>query len=154
MWRKLRKQIAVEREMLNQLLVDHRPLLRKCEATPPDRIEVSALGALLHGFYNGVENIFKRVALELGEDLPRKEGWHKTLLAQMIRPGVDRPAVLSPELAARLVKYLDFRHLFRHAYPFQLCWDRMANEVRDVEAVLGSLEAEIAAFLKATQDKQ
>ena len=63
MWRKLRKQIAVEREMLNQLLVDHRPLLRKCEASPPDRIEVSALGAMLHGFYNGVENIFKRVAL-------------------------------------------------------------------------------------------
>jgi hypothetical protein len=70
----LRKQIAVEREMLNQLLADHRPLLHKCAVTPPDRIEVSALGAMLQGFYNGVENIFKRVALELGEDLPKARG--------------------------------------------------------------------------------
>jgi hypothetical protein len=153
-WRKLRKQIAVEREMLNQLLTDFRPLLCKCADTPPDRIEVSALAAMLHGFYNGVENIFKRVALELGEDLPRQEGWHKALLAQMTRPGADRPAVLSPELADRLVKYLEFRHLFRNAYPFQLRWDRMENEVGDVEAVLNSLEAEIAVFLKATEGKQ
>jgi len=120
-WRKLRKQIAVEREMLNQVLADHRPLLHKCNISPPDRIEISALGAMLHGFYNGVENIFKRVALELGEEFPQQEGWHKTLVEQMTRPGADRPAVLSPELAARLVKYLEFRHFFRHAYPFQLC---------------------------------
>jgi hypothetical protein len=61
--------------------------------------------------------------------------------------------VLSPELAARLVKYLEFRHFFRNAYLFQLCWDRMENEVRDVEAVWRLLEDEIAVFLKATEDK-
>ena len=47
MWRKLRRQIAVERETLRQLLADHQPLLRKCSASAPDRIEVSALAAML-----------------------------------------------------------------------------------------------------------
>ena len=70
MWRKLRKQIDVECQMLRQLLADHAPLLRKCEASEPDRIELSALAAVLHGLYNGIENVFKRVTLELGQELP------------------------------------------------------------------------------------
>lgn len=80
MWRKLRKQIAVERAMLRQLLADHLPLLRKCAIQVPDRIEISALAAMLHGFYNGVENIFKRVMIELSESLPTGGAWHKALL--------------------------------------------------------------------------
>lgn len=67
MWHRLRKQIAVERELLNRLLDDHRPLLEKCVRAEPNRIELSALAAMLHSFYSGVENIFKRVVVELGD---------------------------------------------------------------------------------------
>ena len=37
----------------------------KCPTTAPTEIELSALAALLHSFYTGVENVFKRVAMEL-----------------------------------------------------------------------------------------
>ena len=115
MWPKLRKQIAVEREMLRQHLSDHEPLLLKCAASPPDRIELSALAAMLHGFYGGIENLFKRVAIELGEELPQGAGWHKALLASMTRPGPQRPAVITPTMAQALMGYLEFRHFFRGA---------------------------------------
>ena len=154
MWRRLRKQIAIEREMLCQLLADHAPLLRKCAASSPDRIEVSALAAMLHGFYSGVENIFKRVAIELNEGLPGAQGWHKDLLESMTRPGPQRPAVMASPTAEMLRGYLEFRHFFRSAYPFQLRWERMAGLARGCEDVLRRLEGELDAFLKATENRE
>jgi len=122
-WPRLRKQIAVEREMLNQLIKDHRPLLEKCAESVPDRIELSALAAMLHGLYTGVENILKRVVIELDEGLPSGERWHRALLDRMTRPGPDRPPVISDALAESLTEYLAFRHFFRSAYPFVLQWE-------------------------------
>ena len=151
MWRKLRKQIAVERELLGQHLADHAPLLRKCQGSPPDRIELSALGAMLLGFYNGIENIFKRVTVELDQDMPQGDGWHKALLEAMTRPSPGRPPVISPELARTLEDYLRFRHFFRSAYSFQLRWERMKELVAGCQGVLDRLDAELEAFLKATE---
>jgi hypothetical protein len=54
-------------------------LLEKCAVSPPNDIELSALAAMLHSFYNGMENIFKRVTLELGDRMPGGESWHKEL---------------------------------------------------------------------------
>ncbi|MFZ1074316.1 MAG: hypothetical protein WAO21_12895 [Verrucomicrobiia bacterium] len=60
-WDKFRKQQATEREQLQRLLSGIHGLLAKCRTTAPTEIELSALAALLHSFYTGVENIFKRV---------------------------------------------------------------------------------------------
>jgi hypothetical protein len=150
-WRKLRKQVAVERELLRQHLEDHAPLIHKCRSSAPDRIELSALGAMLLSFYNGIENIFKRVTVELGQDLPQAEAWHKDLLERMTREGPGRPAVISSELAQSLEDYLRFRHFFRSAYSFQVEWERMSNLVAEAQDVLCRLETELDAFLKATE---
>ena len=63
-WVKFRKQQAAEREQLQRLLSGIRGLLTQCRDTAPTEIELSALAATLHSFYTGVENIFKRVAVE------------------------------------------------------------------------------------------
>lgn len=62
---KLAKQINVEREQLRRLIAIHSKLLVNCASHIPNDIELSALAALLHSFYTGVENIFKRVRLSL-----------------------------------------------------------------------------------------
>ncbi len=80
---RLRKQISVERKQLRQLLDTHRPLLEKCVRSEPDAVELSALAAMLHAFYTGIENVFKRIQVELGEELPQGEGWHRRLLKAM-----------------------------------------------------------------------
>jgi hypothetical protein len=43
--------------------------------------------------------------------------------------------------------------VFRYAYNVQLRWDEMADLVIACHAVLDRLEAEMDAFLKATEDK-
>ena len=148
-WDKLKKQIAVEREQLNTLLQTYSPLLMKCTRETPDVIELSALAAMLHAFYTGVENIFKRVAVELDGGPPKGEFWHRQLLDSMTQPGPARPAVISGPLRKMLRDYLDFRHVFRQAYTFELRWEKMAGLVQECEKTLRQLEFELDAFLES-----
>ncbi len=144
---RLRKQVEAEHEQLRRLLATHEPLVRKCADSEPDAIELSALAAMLHSFYTGIENIFRRVQLELGEELPQGPGWHRQLLHAMTRSGRSRPPVISSGLEESLRDYLAFRHVFRQAYAFQLKWARMSQLVLRCEATLAWLEKELGAFL-------
>ncbi len=86
MWDKLRKQAALERQELRRLLEIHGPLLDQCAKTPPSPIEISALAAMLHSFYNGIENILKRIAAEIDGRVPGAEFWHRELLCLLAYP--------------------------------------------------------------------
>lgn len=147
MWAKFRKQQAVEREQLRRLLATMQPVLAKCREERPTEIELSALAAMLHSFYTGIENIFKRVTVELDANPVRGESWHRELLDRMGRTGPRRPALLSVELRERLQEYLGFRHVFRHAYSFELDWEKMAPLVLNCELTLQQLEAALDQFL-------
>jgi hypothetical protein len=147
-WDRLRAQVTLERQQLRHLLDVHRRLLDKCSGNPPDEVELSALASMLHSFYNGVENIFKRVATELDGGVPSSKFWHRQLLDSMKLPGRSRPAVLSDELADRLDEYLQFRHLFRHAYTFDLRWESMKALTLGCQQTLARLETELDRFLE------
>jgi hypothetical protein len=153
-WDRLRKQVEVEREQLHELIDTHHPLLEKCAVSEPDAIEVSALGAMLHAFYTGLENTFRRIEVELGEELPQGEGWHRRLLGAMTQPGRRRPAVLSSSTEGALRQYLGFRHVFRQAYGFQLKWLRMSQLVLECEGILEQVEGELERFLAAGPREQ
>lgn len=120
MWDNLREQVALERRQPRRLLGGYQPLLAKCAESSPDYIELSALAAMLHSFYNGIENIFRRTTLELGDRMPDSQSWHKNLLDGMTEATGNRKPVLARELGGRLKEYMEFRHVFRHAYNFDL----------------------------------
>jgi len=147
-WDRLRKQVTVERQQLHRLLETYRPLFEKCAVSPPNDIEIYALAGLLHSFYNGIENIFKRIAEELDGQSPRSQFWHRELLDSMSQPREVRPAVISESLVERLDSYLDFRHFFRHSYIFDLRWDAMKALVLSYEETLRLLENELDRFFQ------
>ena len=151
-WDRFRKQQAAEREQLHRLFAGMRPLLAKCTAETPTEIELSALAAMLHSFYTGIENLFKRVAVELDGQPVRGEAWHRDLLRQMTVAGSVRTGWLSPELHEVLLDYLRFRHVFRNAYSFDLQWEKLAPLVLKAEATLARLERELDALLAQAPD--
>jgi hypothetical protein len=142
-------QVTLERRQVHRLLETYRPLVEKCAGSPPDDIELAALAAMLHSFYTGLENIFKRVAAELDGGLPSGEFWHRELMDSMTMPSRERSAVLSERLIEQLDDYLEFRHFFRHAYTFDLRWDSMKALVLGCEETLQLVEGDLDRFFEA-----
>jgi hypothetical protein len=64
----------------------------------------------------------------------------------MIEDRGSRPPVISRDLLERLQPYLQFRHVFRNSYSFQLRWEKMQPLVLDCGETLSSLRAEVATF--------
>ena len=147
-WDRFRKQQAAEREQLQRLLSGIHGLLTKCRDTAPTEIELSALAATLHSFYTGVENIFKRVAVELDGEPVRGDAWHRELLMRMKTATARRPALLSEELHDTLNEYLRFRHVFRTAYSFDLDWQKMSPLVLRLEETFQKLGKALDGFLR------
>ena len=147
-WDKFRKQQTAEREQLQRLLSGIQQLLAKCRDAAPTEIELSALAATLHSFYTGVENIFKRVAVELDGEPVHGDAWHRELLHRMKTATARRPALLSEELHDTLNEYLRFRHVFRNAYSFDLDWRKMSPLVLRLEETFQKLGNALDAFLK------
>jgi hypothetical protein len=79
--------------------------------------------------------------------MPRGEDSHARLLERMTHTTSRRPAVLSESLARTLKSYMDFRHLFRHAYANYLAWDRMEPLARECEQTFHRFETEVMHFL-------
>jgi hypothetical protein len=102
---------------------------------------------VLHSFYNGVENIFQRIASRLDQNFPSSEFWHQELLDQMKRPTQDRERVLSETIYEKLKPYLGFRHFFRHSYAFQFKWEKIKALLLDLTDVFIEFKNEIAGFV-------
>lgn len=106
-------------------------------------------GSILHDFYNACERIFKWIAKDINGDFDPMEQWHKELLYRMTIVIKDvRPAVISDQLAADLNDFLQFRHLFRNIYGFELKSDLLARLVYKFEFTASKFIDEIKKFLQ------
>ncbi len=143
----LREEIALELAQLWRALDQFGPLIDQARVRAPNRVETLAAAGLLHSLYTGIENLFKRVAIHLDGGPPRGEAWHSQLLESMARPGPNRPSVISVSLRDRLRTYLDFRHVFRQAYSFELQWSKMAPLVFHCRQTLEEVAGELDRFL-------
>jgi hypothetical protein len=113
-----------------------------------DDEEISESAALrLHNFYTGCERIFKMIASEVNGVLPQNLDWHKRLLNQVALdvPGI-RPAVISPETRKNLEELLNFRHVVRNIYSYELKPERVAELVKLTIALFPVLAEEIETF--------
>ena len=153
MWPETHAKVGTELSLLNRLLHEYRDLFSMASRAEPAGIEVLALSALLHSFYTGVENVFKRIADEIDGSIPSGGRYHAQLASQMAQPLGARPAVISRDLRNRLGEYLEFRHVFRYAYSFNLDWAKMSRLVIGCEETLRLLEAELAEFFGSDNDE-
>jgi hypothetical protein len=149
---KLKKQIDVELAQLDGLMKRHPQLLTKGAQDVLTLVEIDAVAALLHSFYTGVENLLKRISVTIDGGPPTGEVWHARLLDSMTHPTTARGPVISAELRTALRRFLDFRHVFRHAYSFELQWSKMAPLVAECRVTFERFEQEVTRFLQELGD--
>ncbi len=106
-----------------------------------------AIGGYLHGFYNGAENIFKRIA-KFFENNITSSMYHSELLKRMnIEIKGVRPRVINEELFVLLNDLKGFRHMYRHSYSFDLDWEKEKITAKRVPMIFSKLKEQINSFL-------
>lgn len=102
------------------------------------QLELAGVAALLHNFYNGIENIVKQVFQEKSFPIPQGESWHRDLLL-----AAAEKSIISDLLLNNLKQYLAFRHYFSHAYALELFPERMEPLVKDAVALFNEFKQQI-----------
>lgn len=150
----LKVEIASDLSDLGRIASEVKNLEREIGSSEPTYRDKAAFGALLHSFYNGIENILKRIAEEVDGSVPVGEGWHRALLKRMER-SVDgvRPALLDSDTVRLLRPYLGFRHFFRHSYTFEIDWLKLKPLVESIEVTLEKFKSDLSKFLDFLSNK-
>jgi hypothetical protein len=153
----LRARIEKELAELRELVSRVENKLPKITEKEPDDFIVAGLASYVHGFYNGLENIFKLIAEYIDNFEPESGRWHKDLLDQMaLEISGVRPAVLTDELVDDLKDYLEFRHFFRHSYSFYVEWNELNPKLAKLADTFRKLEEafqQFFVFLKSVSDQ-
>lgn len=105
-------------------------------------LELAGVAALLHNFYNGIENILKQILIAGKIQIPEGRSWHKELLIKSVEN-----EVITENCKNLLVEYLAFRHFFSHAYAFDLYADKMEPLVENLKTVYTEFKKNINKFV-------
>lgn len=144
----LAERLRAELASLEQVVERAEGALARTGQQTQDQDYFLAAAALdLHGFYVGLERLFELIATEVDKSRPSGPRWHRDLLAQMsLRVEKIRPAVLSSEANSALVAYLEFRHVVRNVYAFDLRPGRVAELVRGLRPAFDLARRDLLAF--------
>jgi hypothetical protein len=140
-------KIRIEISMLHKLLDTYCDLFEQVRTREPTQIELIGIAGILHSFYSGFENIFKRIAQDIDKGQKKTDSWHADLLETMIVSTPKRSSVITEDLKERLQSYLSFRHVFRSLYSYNLNWSKMQDLVFESEKILQLVEAELNEFM-------
>ena len=129
-----RLRIEAEYEAIENILsaLPDRPL------STLSQLELAGVAALLHNFYNGIENIVKQVFQEKSFPIPQGESWHRDLLLAAAEKNI-----MSDLLLNNLKQYLAFRHYFSHAYALELFPERMEPLLKNAVALFNEFKQQI-----------
>lgn len=126
----------------------HKTLFELLKKREPDSTEITAIGAILHSFYNGIERIFHLVAKHFDWFIPTSAQWHKKLLKIMKTATNNRPAVIKEITYQTLLNYLGFRHFFRNSYDYMLDWEELKNLLHPLDENWKMIQDDLNNFLK------
>lgn len=149
----IEEQIKFKINDIDKLFSEYELVFIKVENDKPDLFDMTILGSVLHSFYNGLENIFEIVAKNIDGVVPSGNKSHQELLHQMASENSNRDEIIDESLYLKLREYATFRHFYRHAYSFQLDWDKMKDLVNNIHNVWEEVKNSIIVFINLSKDK-
>ena len=136
---KLSVHLRVELDNIQQIL-DQFPKPDKLHKL--SALELAGVAALLHNFYNGIENVLKQIVRHKGLSIPKGQSWHRDLLDLALNH-----KIINQTTGKFLKQYLAFRHFFSHAYALDLEPDRIKPLVQSIHKVFKTFLRNIQKYI-------
>ncbi len=148
----LQRELDIEFTSIQMSLDELESLLRDIADREPSIRELAAAGLFLANFYNGIENVLKRISRFNGIEIPTGENWHAELTRMFSDPPRgDLPLLLDSQLANDLSPYRQFRHVIHHGYGFRLRWPDLLPGVEGARNVFARFKAAVEQYLRDAQ---
>lgn len=113
------------------------------------KAKLESLAYKLHNLYCAFEDLFKTVARHFENQVEDIARYHKELLKRMgLKIEGVRPALLSEDAFKFLDELRAFRHFFRHAYDYELKYEKVRPVIESADKLRGLYKADIERFLK------
>ena len=143
------RRISDERTKIEGTIKKITERLEKIKTAPAEyREEIeTTIAKNLVDCYRGIENIFRRIALDVDLSIPDGSRRHKELLTQMTEPHTERQPVISQETFEILVELLEFRHVFNNIYGEELVYERTERNAKQISELFNTLSKELDAFV-------
>jgi len=145
-YKELYEDVQDEVKAIEETLERLREIKNKFDPQVKDYCLEPAMGTYLMNFYNGVENILKRISKEYYHAMPKGDSWHKELLILSCNPPKGKSAIFSQSIVEKLNPYRNFRHRFVSGYGFQLKGEKMLELIDNIGPLWDDIKKAIADF--------
>ncbi|MGA2297025.1 MAG: hypothetical protein ABSG15_05700 [FCB group bacterium] len=146
----LAEEIDIEFKFLDDTAKDTRELIAQVSDKEPNNIEKAAATQYLSQFYNGIENILKRIIKYKNIKLPKTESWHSDLLQMFDKNNPNaKISLFNDEIIETLNAYRKIRHVVRQGYSFQLDWQKLSIALTELPHFLSLFQKIIKDYISS-----
>ncbi len=150
----LREQVDLEYESIQLTLDELASLKKDIRGRQPTVREMAAAGLFLANYYNGIENILKRICRYHEVTIPSGGDWHVELAKAFCQPPQEQlPALLDQQLAEEMAPYRQFRHVVHHGYGFRLRWNDMLPGIERAADIFSAFWKMVEAHLRQIESE-
>jgi hypothetical protein len=149
----LTEEAVIELSYLNETVEGVNELLLIIGDRTPTRIEKAASSQYISQYYNGIENILKRIAKYNKFPLDKSESWHKDIINLFCENSESKKLVLfSKEQYEILHSFRKIRHVMRQGYDFRLDWDKLNIALQNIPTFLKVYESIIMDYINSLKE--
>ncbi len=145
-YKELREDVLDEEKAIEETIEILTNVRSKFNSQAKDYLTEPAMGTYLMNFYNGIENILKRIIKKYYISMPKGASWHKELLTLSSNPPSGKNAVFNQNIVEKLHPYRNFRHRFVSGYGFQLKGEKMLELIDNIEPLWSDIKKAISNF--------
>ena len=145
-YKELKEDLTDEEKAIDETLERLLNARNEFDAKKRNYLVEPAMGTYLMNFYNGIENIIKRIVKGYYLTFPKGASWHKELLNLSSNPPSEKIALFNGNIGERLHAYRNFRHRFVSGYGFQLKGEKMLELIDNAGPLWIEIKKAISDF--------